>query len=210
MSYADNILVQGQVASAAANAGNPVKTGGVYNSAAPSFANGEVADAQVDINGNLKVNVTNGVSGGTAGSPSTTVLTVQGNAGMSAVQVQSATGGLALPFTLVAPATAAVEAVQGASPGPGQVLWVHAGNILATPVYLKFWDLSTAVTLGTTAAKWQMMIPGNTAGATVNANIPDGMVFANAIKCAVTGGISLTDNTNITANSVIVSIGYSA
>lgn len=45
---------QGNVASGAADSGDPVKVGGVYNSSPLSLANGERADMQIDAAGSLK------------------------------------------------------------------------------------------------------------------------------------------------------------
>jgi len=47
--------VQGNVASAATDSGNPVKVGGVYNTTAPALTAGQRGDLQVDPAGNLKV-----------------------------------------------------------------------------------------------------------------------------------------------------------
>lgn len=47
--------VQGTAADNAAAVGNPVRTGHVYNTAAPTYANGDIADFQADVNGNSKV-----------------------------------------------------------------------------------------------------------------------------------------------------------
>lgn len=50
-----NILVEGSVASAVADDGNPIKVGGKYNFSAPTFIDGQRADLQTDVSGNLKV-----------------------------------------------------------------------------------------------------------------------------------------------------------
>lgn len=47
--------VQGNVASGATDAGNPVKVGGKYNSAPPTYANGQRTDLQVGTRGSLNV-----------------------------------------------------------------------------------------------------------------------------------------------------------
>jgi hypothetical protein len=51
---ANPISVAGTVASGAADSGNPVKAGGVYNSAAPTFTNGQRGDLQLDASGRLQ------------------------------------------------------------------------------------------------------------------------------------------------------------
>lgn len=47
--------VQGTAADNAASTGNPVLTGAEYNASAPTYADGDVANNQADVNGNLKV-----------------------------------------------------------------------------------------------------------------------------------------------------------
>ena len=47
--------VQGNAASGATDVGNPVKTGGVYNTSAPTLTNGQRGDTQMDVNANTKM-----------------------------------------------------------------------------------------------------------------------------------------------------------
>jgi hypothetical protein len=75
--------VTGNVASGTTDSGNPISVAGVYNATAPTFTSGDRAVLQTDINGNLLVNDVNGFSPGTAGTPSTNVISVQGIAGMT-------------------------------------------------------------------------------------------------------------------------------
>lgn len=64
--------VQGTVADAAVASGNPIPVGGIYNSAAPTYTNGQRATAQFDANGNLKVApITNGPTVGNVASGAT-------------------------------------------------------------------------------------------------------------------------------------------
>lgn len=48
---------QGNAASGATDSGNPVKTGGVYNSTPPTLTNGQRGDTQLDSRANTQVNV---------------------------------------------------------------------------------------------------------------------------------------------------------
>ena len=106
----------------------------------------------------------------------------------------------------IAPATPAKTQIKATA---GVLLHVECFNILATPVYVKLFNKTTAsVTLGTTAADLQFICPGNTAGAGFVANISSPMQFTTAITYAVTGGIATTDNTSITAASVVVNFVY--
>ena len=55
--------VVGNVADNAADSGNPVKVGGKYNASAPTYADGDRADLQVDTNGNIKVTLATAIAG---------------------------------------------------------------------------------------------------------------------------------------------------
>lgn len=54
----NGLHVGGTIASGIADAGNPIKVGGKYNATAPTLVDGNRGDLQVDVNGNLKVNLT--------------------------------------------------------------------------------------------------------------------------------------------------------
>lgn len=55
--------VVGNVASGATDSGNPVKTGGVYNTSAPTLTNGQRGDTQMDTNANTLVTLATKLSG---------------------------------------------------------------------------------------------------------------------------------------------------
>jgi hypothetical protein len=219
MAYLEFLTISnGQAASGATNTGNPVKIGGAYNSSPPTLASGQVGDAQVDVNGNLKTSIVNGISAGTAGTPSANVITVQGAASMTPVQVTIASGSVTLSVTpaqvtsggasyynIIAPATPAAVAVKASG---GNIVGLRCVNTSAAAVYIKFWDVTSAPTIGTTAATWQIPVPGNTSGAGIVVPFPEGRSHAHSIYIAVTGGISYTDNTAITANSVVLDVSY--
>jgi len=186
----------------------------------------------LDGSGNLKVNVTAGslqavtdnssafTSGSTQALPvayaynDAASAVTSGNMGVCRITanrqqrmvVDAATNGGLTPYCLVQPATPAATAIKTSA---GQLYWVHASNDTSGPVYIKWFNLATgSVTLGSTAALFQTEIPGNTGGAGYTIAIPQGMAFGTAITYAVTGAISLTDNTSITATKVNVTVGY--
>jgi len=132
--------------------------------------------------------------------------TVTANAGTGNFNIVRAltTSGGASYNNAIAPATPAVTTVKASA---GNLYGIVAFNLLATPVYLKFYDASS-VTLGTTACTFQFMVPGNAGGAGFVIELPVPRSCANAIKYAVTNAIATTDNTGITANSVIVDVAY--
>lgn len=106
----------------------------------------------------------------------------------------------------IAPATPAVNTVKA---GAGTVNSITCFNILATPVYVNVFDLASgSITLGTTSANYKFMCPGNTAGSGFVVPLPWAVTFATGINYSVSGAIAVTDNTSITAASVIVNIGF--
>lgn len=55
--------VQGNVAAGATDSGNPVKTGGVYTTPAPTLTNGQRGNTQLDVNGNTLTSMGTLISG---------------------------------------------------------------------------------------------------------------------------------------------------
>lgn len=187
--------------------------------------------ALADGSGNLKVNIAAG--GVPAGQDNTafTAGTTQGlpvdfvyNDGISAVTsgsmgtpritsnrqvrvvVDAASNGGASYYSAVQPATPAKTVIKASA---GQIAFICATNIDATPVYIKLFNVASgSVTLGTTAADVNLCVPASTTGAGFVLPIPAGLSFSTAITMAVTGGIAATDNTAITASKTLVTIGY--
>jgi hypothetical protein len=109
-------------------------------------------------------------------------------------------------YAAIAPATPAATAIKTT---PGAIVWMHVTNDTTGPVYLKFYNLAVGnVTLGTTSCLFQCEIPGSSAstGAGFTVALPVPIPFTTAITYAVTGAISFTDNTSITASKVNISI----
>jgi hypothetical protein len=200
-------VVNGQQADAAAATGSPLRIAGTYVGSAPTLTTGEANSLQLDVNANLKTVLENGVASGTAGTPSSNVVTVQGVASMTPLQTQvsGATSGGASYSNLIAPGTPAAQTVKSTA---GSVVAVRVFNIGSSVAFLKMFDVAGTITLGTTSANYQFAIPANTAGAGAVIPIPELRSHASSIKWAVTGGISYTDNTSITANTVLVDVSY--
>lgn len=79
-------LVQGMVASAGTNSGNPLKVGGVFNTTQPTVTNGQVVDAQTSARGEFLI--AKGVSGFTIDNTS---FSVTGTASANMAQVNGTT-----------------------------------------------------------------------------------------------------------------------
>jgi hypothetical protein len=107
---------------------------------------------------------------------------------------------------LIAPATPAAHAVKTSK---GVLAAIYCFNDTATPVFIHVYNLGIgSVSIGTTSALVVYGCPGNTAGAGFVEPIFVGVAYSTAISYYVSGAISLTDNTSITASTVIVDVVY--
>jgi hypothetical protein len=237
------IIARGNVASGSTDSGNPVKVGGVYNSAAPSFTTGQRGDLQLDVSGNLKVATTpggtqtvsgtitanagtgtfavnnsqvggaaisagNGISGtgvqrvtlasdstgqvalatgtnsvGTVGlnTGANTIGAVGINAGTNAIGsvnlAPTATGGWSVSSQTSLSTTATVS---GAAGKFGGYMFFNPNNTVA---YIQVFDMTGAVTLGTTSPTFVIPLP---AGGAANVEFTIGIGLTNGIKIAAT------------------------
>lgn len=119
-------------------------------------------------------------------------------------QRPATSGGLTMHRTISAASTNATS-VKGSA---GQLYDVECYNLNASPRYLKLYNKATSPTVGTDTPVRTILIPGNTAGGGVVRYIPDGLAFSTGIAFAITSGIGDSDTTAISANEVIVNLGY--
>jgi hypothetical protein len=102
--------------------------------------------------------------------------------------------------TLVAPLTVAATVIKATA---GKLYSISVGNAQTTAVYLKVYN-AASVTLGTTSAIQNYLVPGGTTGGTFNVDINDtGLYFSTGICIAVTGGQGLLDSTALTTAAVV-------
>jgi hypothetical protein len=118
------------------------------------------------------------------------------------IQLRANATGAASVTAINSPATPVGQSVKGTA---GRILAINVGNINATARYLKIFNVAS-VTMGTTAAAYEIMIPPNSA--LQSFAIPAGLAASTAIVIAVTGGPGLTNNTAITANEVTGFIAF--
>lgn len=93
----------------------------------------------------------------------------------------------------------------------GTLYWIHAVNVTASPIYLKFYNAAAAsVTVGTTAPVLTFPVPsqGTTGGAGFVLNVPQGIAFSTAICMAATTGVADSDTAGPATNALIVNVGY--
>jgi hypothetical protein len=95
----------------------------------------------------------------------------------------------------------------------GKIHWIHAINLTASPLYLKFYNATAAsVTVGTTTPDLTFPVPtaGDTNGAGFTLPIPVGGIdFTTAITVACTTGLADNDSGAPAANALVLNLGYS-
>ena len=92
----------------------------------------------------------------------------------------------------------------------GTLYFVSIQSIDATPVYLKLFD-AASITPGTTSADFQFMCPANATGslgAGLVLNFSPGIQFGTGIVALIATGVALDDNTAVSANEVVVTLGF--
>lgn len=185
--------VQGAAADNAAAAGNPVRTGAKYNSSTQTYADGDVADTQADVNGNTKVveqyapvaeDNTNGVIG------------------YHRKPVTSATYALSNAKDAGTVTKANVKAT------PGMVYRFFVTNTNAAARYFQLHNKATAPAAAETAQRY-FVIPAGTAAqpAILELMFDYGVNFTTGIGWAIsTTASTFTDSA--TASDHMVDIGY--
>lgn len=117
----------------------------------------------------------------------------------------SSTGSPTLINAVIAPATPAATAIQGL--GGGRLIGGHVSNSDTNWVYMKiFANVAASVTLGTTSPVMNFGIPPGTTLNLAQALGQSGYYLSGGCSYAITGGISLTDNTAITASKTTVTL----
>jgi hypothetical protein len=106
---------------------------------------------------------------------------------------------------IISAASTNATSVKGSA---GQVYGIVATNINAAVRYLKLYNKASSPTVGTDTPVMTIPIPGNTAGAGIVIDIPQGLAFATGIAAAITTGVADSDTGAVAANEIVVSILY--
>jgi len=141
---------------------------------------------------------------GTAGSPSTDVITVQGASGATALpttQTPSTSGGYSVSRLLSAASTNATSVKASA----GQVYGFYLFNSAAYTVFFKLYNKASAPTVGTDTPFMTIPIP---AGGGAVADFDGGIAMGTGIAFAITKLIADTDTTVVAANDLAVNLFY--
>lgn len=176
-----------------------------------------VGFVSVELPGNNRVHIAGGTECGqpfglAINPQGTQTVSVTGNpvlgAGTNAVgdvgvQYRANATGAATPARVNCPATPAPQAIKGAA---GRLLGVCLTNLGAATRYLKVWNTASgSVTIGTTAALFEIALPPNVP---VIFGFEGGVALGTAITMAITGGKGLTDNTVVLLDDVVGTAFY--
>jgi hypothetical protein len=198
----EGLQAVGNVASAATDSGNPVKIGGIFNTTQPTVTTGQRVNAQATNRGAMIVapGVESFAVQATSISAGNNLI---GNVGISGARTA---GGTTIYRNLdVDEADVQIKATAG------QVYWIHAMNLTAAKLYLKFYNATAAtVVVGTTTPvmTFPVATQGDTNGAGFVLSVPSGIVFGTAITIACTTGIADADTGAPAANAMVVHVGY--
>jgi hypothetical protein len=164
-----------------------------------------------------------GSAPGTAGTPSTQVLSVQGVASgtpqpMSLNTTPTVANGNGVVPSLVTSGGYTTYFLQPAASdnhtnvknGAGQVYWILAENNSATVNYLRFYNAASGFNGCGSATNLiaQIQIPASTSVGGINIPLPFGIPFSTGISICVTSGYATNDTTNATASAMSLTIGY--
>lgn len=122
------------------------------------------------------------------------------------VALGAKTAGGATSYSAISTAAVLTAQIKGSA---GQIYDVECFNNGADEVFIRFYN-QTGAPASTDAANiiWRGMIPGNAAGAGFVMSLPVGRECATGIGVRVTTGIADNDTGALTANQVIVNVGY--
>ena len=162
----------------------------------------------VGISGTPAVNATvvgGTIAAGTAGSPSANVVTVQGAASMTPVQITPAPIGSIVKIVSAA-SSVNLTAIKAAA---GQLLGGYLYNNNAAARFVHFYNKAAgSVTVGTDVPLFTLGIAPNSALNLGSLSIVEGEGFTTAMSLAITTGPSDTDTGQTSANDVNGFIQY--
>ena len=161
----------------------------------------EVADANLL----AAVQATGNIQGtGAAGTPATGIISVQGIAGMTPFlsQTQAIASGGWTYKTFIAGASDNATNLKASA---GVVHAVQVFGIGATPAYLKFYDMASTPTCGSSTVVKELIIP---AGSTASVMTVLDAQFTTGISYCVTTGIAVNDDTSPAAATYAVNIDW--
>jgi hypothetical protein len=179
---------------------NPVAA--VVDTNAPTLTAGTASGLSMDTSGNLRVSLqAGGAAAGTAGSPSSDVLTIQGAPSMTPLQVTMVPQNAPQNAGFRVKAVAGTNATVAANTANSILLSYALYNNAATPRYFKFYNSATTPVVGTATPFFTVILaPGG--GANISFGDGGGITFSAGISFGITGGIADGDTTSVAADDV--------
>ncbi len=208
--------VGGPVASGGANADNPLKIGGVFNTTQPTVTNGQIVDLQATARGGLIVSTGVDTFNTTINAALPAGTNLLGKVGIdqttpgttNAVQEVPGTAGGQSWFFLQPAASDNHTVVKN---GATQVYNIIFNNNSATVNYLRLYNVGTGFNgcNSATGLVAQFQIPASTqVGGMVIPIAGGGIAFATGLSICVTSLYATTDTTAATASAMSINIGY--
>lgn len=212
-----NAQVVGTVASAATDSGNPLKTGGVFNTTQPTVTTGQRVDTQTTNRGETLVTISNGalsspvqaVNDGMSGTPN--ALAVVGYTGLASTGGFEARardislgliGGVGTVATSIAPtsvAPAGIAPTVTSAVASSLVAKAAAGNLYhwtvtsgASAGFVMIFDATSAPVDGAVTPKECVVVAANSTVRDAQADIPDRFTTGITIVFSTTGCFSKT------------------
>lgn len=147
-SAANPVVVNGNVAAGSADSGAGIKISGVFNTAPPTYANGQRADFQSDVNGNLCVNIKAGAAAG--GTSSTFAAAFPGTG--TAMGALNSAGTLMQPMNLDASGNLKITIASGGVPAQQDNAAFTGGSSVGLGFMATFNDSITNLSTGNAGA----------------------------------------------------------
>lgn len=219
--------VAGGVASGAADSGNPVKVGGVYNSSLPVLTTGQRGDVQLDPGGNVRSRIVAFPQAGADGGSNTLAWAVRYDQSTTAALFAQAShyhngstwdrtrGDTNGAYVVNKPVTSggltAARVITGTTgvikASAGQVYHLRAVNTNAAVRYLHLYNKATAPSLSTDTPIYTIPLQASSVPADVNlGNI--GLAFSTGIAWAYTTDNASAPVTAATSGEGTFSVGY--
>lgn len=200
----------GAAAENAAATGSPVLAGGRYDASARTLGDGDAGAVALNSAGHILVDMgpnndvtigSSGIADNFARQLGTVKLANSAGANIDPIPASSLFRSIDLD-----------ESEEEVKATAAKVYWVHAINMTAATLYLKFYNATAAsVTVGTTTPVLTFPIPtqGDTNGAGFAFSFGGfGADFSTALTVACTTGLADADTGAPAANACIVNIGY--
>lgn len=201
--------IQGTAAGNAAAVGDPVQTGGIYESTPSTYDNGDAVPLHADTRGNLKVTLT---AADSATPVSVSAPSADGQAASTGIATRAQNlmwNGTtwdrekkpAFSNRLLSAAASVNNTLVKAS--AGEIYNIYGHNANAAARYLKIYDKATAPVAGSDTPDATFYLAPQ---ASFRFEFPRGYYFATGIGFALTTGVADTDTGALTAGDILAQI----